>query len=365
MAWFEQHGDGYRVRYRHAGKVITDSTHPKLNTARLRVAQLHAIQAKLASVAVGTVPTVQQWADVWLPKHLCSPVTRDKYTSMVNTHILPAFGDEPLTAIDKLRVEEFAGVLLTKMAPTSARTVVTLLGTMIRDAVDAHYAVSDPTARLRIAGGPLPQRPVATPAQVWQVACRMPTMCMLVLVVTAAYTGMRFQELTALDRSNVHLGDAVLKVDEFAGALHFSSAGTWLGPPKTDESARTIDLPPFLVHGLGLVLAGHDEPTVFCTPSGGWLDPADFRNRMWDPACNGDRRIGWEPIIAGMRLGDLRHTHRTWMDDDNIREVLAAKRLGHLLPDIRKRYGNVVTPRMRTKLIKKLEKRWQASGAVW
>jgi integrase len=365
MAWIEQHGDGYRVRYRHGGKVFTDSVHAQLDSARLRLAQLQAVQAKLAEIGAGAVPTVQEWADTWLPSHLCQPSTRDKYASMLKVHILPEFGGSLLTAIDKPRVEQFAGMLLTKLAPASARTVVTLLGTMIRDAVDCHYALWDPTARLRLTGGPLPKRPTASPEQVWQLACRMPTMCLLVMVVTAAYTGMRFQELAALDRSNVDLPHRVLHVDPLTGALRFSSEGPRLGPPKTEASARTIDLPPFLVHGLDLVLSGHDVPTVFCTGSGGWLDPSDFRNRMWRPACDGAPSHGWKPVISGLRFNDLRHTHRTWMDDDNIREVLAADRLGHLLPDIRKRYGNKFTPRMRTKLIKKLERRWLSSAAAW
>jgi hypothetical protein len=40
--------------------------------------------------------------------------------------------------------------------------------------------------------GPGEPRPVATPTQIWRIAGRMPAR---LLVITAAYTGLRFAEL--------------------------------------------------------------------------------------------------------------------------------------------------------------------------
>jgi integrase len=66
-------------------------------------------------------------------------------------------------------------------------------------------------------------------------------------MITAAWTGARWGELAGLRRHNTHLGDAAIVIDRHSGALHEVNGRLELGQPKTDESARTITLPPFLV----------------------------------------------------------------------------------------------------------------------
>jgi len=63
--------------------------------------------------------------------------------------------------------------------------------------------------------------------------------------------------------------------------------------------------------------------------------------RVWGPAVNGDLRRQTDPVIAGMHFHNLRHTHRTWLIEDDIPEVAQAKRLGHRLPGVRGIYSHV------------------------
>jgi integrase len=74
------------------------------------------------------------------------------------------------------------------------------------------------------------------------------------LVITAAYTGMRFGELAGLTRANLHLNRALIHVAADTGALHEVSGDRWLGPPKTKAAVRDVRLPPFLVDGLDRLL---------------------------------------------------------------------------------------------------------------
>jgi integrase len=69
-----------------------------------------------------------------------------------------------------------------------------------------------------------------------------------ILVVTAAYTGMRSGELAGLARANIRLGDGLIRIDPKVGALHEVQGRFYLGPPKTASSARDVHLPPFLIH---------------------------------------------------------------------------------------------------------------------
>ena len=67
--------------------------------------------------------------------------------------------------------------------------------------MDEHYLLFDPTARLRLRDGPAEPRPVAGPGEIRLIADRMSDSHARALVVTAAYTGMRFGELAALTRT--------------------------------------------------------------------------------------------------------------------------------------------------------------------
>ena len=89
----------------------------------------------------------------------------------------------------------------------------------------------------------------ATPDEVLRIADQAAGYyhpCGAILIITAAWTGARWGELTGLHRRNLHLDGHVMIVDPHIGALHEAGAGKqWLGPPKNAGSARTITLPEF------------------------------------------------------------------------------------------------------------------------
>jgi integrase len=57
---------------------------------------------------------------------------------------------------------------------------------------------------------------------------------------------------------------------------------------------------------------------------------------------------------------NLRHTHKTWLIEDNIPEVAQARRLGHTLKGIDDVYAHVAT-KVDAHLLSTLETRWQRS----
>jgi integrase len=150
----------------------------------------------------------------------------------------------------------------------------------------------------------------------------MPNLHARTLVITTAYTGMRFGESAGLTRAHVHLDRDLIHIAADTGALHEVSGNRWLGPPKTKAAVRDIRLPPFLIDGLDRLLHAHPYETVFCTDAGRWMWRTTFIERVSRPAYDGHPAYGWEPIITGFRVHDLRHTHRTWMDEDGIAEPL-------------------------------------------
>ena len=347
-----------------SGRLITDGTYGTAEAAQARVGQLdhlnRAVQLRLTAPA----PTLTEWIAAWLPAHLAGPATLAKYESMLRCHILPAFGGRRLDAITRTDVKAFARALASDLAPVTVRSIITVLGLVLREAIDEHYLLFDPTARLRLRDGPSEPRPTVTPDQVRRLAARMPNLQARMLVITAAYTGMRFGELAGLRRGHVHLDRPLIHVAADSGALHEVSGDRWLGPPKTKAAVRDIRLPAFLVDGLERLLHTHPYETVFCTDAGRWLWRTTFIERTWRPACDGHLGHGWEPLLTGFRFHDLRHSHRTWMDEDGIAEPLKSQRLGHQLLGIRGVYAHVTEP-MHQPLLSALQDRWLGSGGYW
>jgi integrase len=56
----------------------------------------------------------------------------------------------------------------------------------------------------------------------------------------------------------------------------------------------------------------------------------------------------------------LRHTHKTWLIEDDIPEIAQAKRLGHRIPGVRGIYSHV-TPAMHQRTTQALQHRWEAN----
>lgn len=174
MAWAEPHGQRYRVRYRNAGRLITDGTFGTAEAAYARVGQLDHLNRAVRLRLTAPAPTLTEWTTVWLPAHLAGPSTLAKYESMLRCHILPAFGDRRLDAITRTDVKGFARALASDLAPVTVRSIVTVLGLVLREAIDEHYLLFDRplgsgSARDRVNPAPPQPRPRY---RLWPPGCR-------------------------------------------------------------------------------------------------------------------------------------------------------------------------------------------------
>jgi integrase len=361
MAWVERHRSAFRVRLRLPdGTVMTDSVHEAKPVAQLRAKEIDVEMARDAFIDPrdGKI-SLGEWVEIWAATHQAAPTTWAAYRSHLRLHILPRLGHLQLVAIRRQHIKALVVELRKTLAPRSAADVVMVLSMVLQEAVEDRRIPFNPCRGVRVANPNRPERPHATTEQVAAIAARMRRPIDALMVVTAAYTGMRWGELAGLDHDNVDLDKGIIYVHPEVGALHEVGGKLFLGPPKTADSVRHIHLPPFLIDQLAQALTTHDYPIVFPGARGGFQRRSNFNRRAWTPAVAGDPDAGIPPILAGMHFHDLRHTHKTWLIEDGIPEIAQARRLGHRLGGVRGIYSHV-TPAMRQRLVEALQRRWES-----
>ncbi|MEU8140257.1 tyrosine-type recombinase/integrase [Streptodolium elevatio] len=382
MAWSEKHGTTWRVRYlKDDGTLGSENGYPDKDTADDRADEINTEQRRgtFTDPALGQTP-VREWVDTWRDTLDVGEETRSMYESILRNHLLPRWGEVELAAITRSAVRIWKNTLGTRYAVTTVTHITKLLSMILADAVDEGLITANPAAGRRRGRRSRVKRPApvwAEPCEVLAVAERIRELAgsnTYVMVLCAAYTGMRWGETTGLRWANIDLVRGVITLHPETGSLHEINGRCFLGPPKTAESAREIAIPPFLAalleterqhaaNGLKTTSPNGTEQAVdgvvFTSPDGGWWRRSTFSRRYWRPAVYGDSRRAWAPLKPGLTFHGLRHSHNTWMIDDGIIDVARARRLGHHVPDkLQDVYGHV-SDRLVRRIVKNMEKRWQ------
>jgi integrase len=119
------------------------------------------------------------------------------------------------------------------------------------------------------------------------------------LVLFATATGLRPGEWVALEHRDI---------DREAGVVYVRRAyrNGRVKCPKTEASVRAVPLQAIALAALEQVPANRQSLLAFPSPSGGYFDLHNFRNRYWKPA---QLAVG---ITPRRRVYDLRHTFATF-----------------------------------------------------
>jgi integrase len=321
----------------------------------------------------GSDPRLEVWVSAWRVGLGVRPSTRVRYESHLRIHILPRFGRMRLSEISRVELRSWAMWLAERLEPSSVASIVALLSGVLAEAVREGLMAYNPAERLRaVAPGPGGQA-VADASSVRALMSGMGSVAEL-MTLTAAFTGMRWGELAGLHRENVLLAPrrrrgleavAHIRIDPVCGALHEISGQLELGPPKTGAGERLVHLPPFLVGMLAAHLDRHPFPYLFTGPRGGWLRRGTFRKGVWLPALADLETVDGTPhelVEAGFTFHGLRHTHKTWMAEDDVPPSLQDYRLGHRPRGVQGRYEHP-TPVMVERLLARLQERWESSAS--
>jgi len=141
------------------------------------------------------------------------------------------------------------------------------------------------------------------------------------LVMFAAYTGLRAGEIGALRVRRLDLFHSTVEVAETVSEVR--GHGLVYGPPKTYE-CRTVPVPRFLCEELLPLVAGRDQSGfVFAAPEGGPIRHGNFYARHFK------RAVRQAELPEGLRFHDLRHTYASLLIAEGAHPRAIMERMGH------------------------------------
>lgn len=246
------------------------------------------------------------------------------YRSILNAHLLPAFGDRPIEQVTSAEIEQWranlarvdepragvneAGVGLedgTAMRPLSSNSknhIMMLLHAVFVRACKVYKLPANPVAEVeRYPARTTGDIEVFSPEEVWALTRAAESEQDGALFLTAAFTGLRLGELIALRWRDVDFAGSVMRVRASW------SVGS-LTAPKSGK-VRSVPLAPQVAQALAKLssreLFAADDDLVFAGETGSYLDDSALRRRY--------KRALERAGLRQLRFHDLRHTFGTRM----------------------------------------------------
>lgn len=287
--------------------------------------------------------TVAEFLRQWLRDYAAAnvrPRTFERYSSIVERHLIPAIGSIPLVRLQPSHIQACYARSLTdgrldgKRKGLSGKSVLQH-HRVLREALS--HAVKWGLAGRNVAQAVDPPRPAyremhtlnSEGVHTFLEAAKHTGY--YALFHLAVYTGLRRSELLGLRWKDVSLEMASLSVVQ---TLHRLPGGeTVFLEPKTAKGRRAVALSP----AAALVLRDHrekqqalrtmmgvrltDDELVFSRPDGSPPKP--------DTVTEAFVKIARKAGLNGVRLHDLRHTHATLMLQQGVHPKIVQERLGH------------------------------------
>lgn len=235
---------------------------------------------RAAALAAANRRTFEDYARAWLDgRHDLRASTRTSYTTALNKHLIPAFGQLPLDAVTVATVRAWFGSY-GERTPTARAHAYQVLSSIMRQAEDDELIERNP-CRIRAGGRTKSSREpeILTRAELFALADAMPSQYRA-LTLVAGLCGLRFGEAVALRRRDVDLEARTLHVVRTATRVDGAMRA---GPPKTAAGKRVVTMPRSVAeavreHLATLPVTGRDA-LIFPGKGGGLLSPTTLYGR--------------------------------------------------------------------------------------
>lgn len=285
--------------------------------------------------------TFGEHAERWLTNRQLKPRTRYHYRKLLDARILPTFNEVPIKRITADLIDDWH-YRQGDSTPTSRAHAYGLMRTILGDAVQRRLIDFNP-CHIRGAGNAkrVKQIEPASLPELEALTKAMPDRYQL-MILLAAWCGLRFGEITELRRKDIDLKNGVVKVRR---AVVRVDGEFIIGTPKSDAGTRDVTIPPHLLPAVKAHLAdnitGGREGLLF--PAAGdpsqHLAPATLYRVFYKA-----REAAGRPDL---RFHDLRHTGAVLAASTGATLAELMARLGHSTAGAAMRYQHAAQDRDR------------------
>ena len=198
--------------------------------------------------------TFKTFANAWLEKRRdLRPQSVRLYRSLLDVHLIPAFGMKPIAKVTPSAVSAWYSALVAEK-PGVAPSAYRLLRAIFMSAVRDEQLVRSPCKVIKGGTDRAVERPMLTVAEVEAITEAMPAN-LRVAVTLAAWGGLRRGEVLALRRRHIDPLRSRVRVEE--AQVELKDGSVIFGPPKTDTGVRTVHLPENVMSAVEDHLAEH------------------------------------------------------------------------------------------------------------
>ena len=290
--------------------------------------------------------TVAEYADRWILDHRrpngdpIKPRTRAHYAKLLDQFVKPGLGALEVRKLTPESIEAWY-FKLDPGTPTYRAHAYSVLRTMLESATRGSTPLLKVNPCQLSGAGTAKRKHKIEPASLTELEAlttAMPARLRL-MVLLAAWCGLRWGEITELRRKDIAIRKQVLKIQR--GVVR-SDGKFIVGAPKSEAGAREVAVPPHLMTAIADHLAEHVSDTgpnalLFPAAGGGHLSQSTFHKQF--------NRARAEAGRPDLRFHDLRHTGAVLAAQTGatIAELMA--RLGHSTPGAAMRYQHAARGR--------------------
>lgn len=274
---------------------------------------------------------LEQWLEeVHAPKLRLSSYLR--YRGVLDNHILPSLGHIAIQELTAQKVQSFyAGKIKEGLSSSSLHTIHKVLRGALDTAVRWNLVSRNVCEAVTLPRETSRKMEPLTPEQAQYLLTTLKGHELEALITVALATGMRHGELTGLEWNDINFDEGSVFVRRTVNRL-----GRYKyveREPKTEQSKRKIQLPPFALQVLRehyllqqerRLKAGaswQDHNLVFCNKRGGYLHP--------DVLCRQFYQLLDKAGLPRMRIHDLRHSAATILLSKGVNPKVVQEILGH------------------------------------
>jgi len=263
--------------------------------------------------------TFKEFADIWVESHVKSKIKETcwpEYLCIVRL-LTNHFGDALLQNLTGAHIQTFVSKRLKEVQPASAHLEIVLLKQMLKDAYHWGYVKRNPAEFVKNPRVPKKRVSILEIDEAYKLVEKIHPH-FRVAMLTAILTGLRANELWGLTWEDADLENNVIHVRH----------SLWRGKlfsPKTEGSARKVDIPPSLSLELKkqkLQSPKNDMNLVFLTRQGRPVIHDNFCKYFFKPAL---KDAGLQPV----KFHALRHGNASLRIRGEQNPKYLSEQLGH------------------------------------